>query len=60
MWEQLPRRENRRIARYVPIITVQKMDKKASKLGIFFAVNRLMPAQIVYRIHHHSRSDANH
>jgi|GEM_PF-6133417 len=35
------RRKNRRIARYVTIFTTQKMDKKTSELGIFFAGNRL-------------------
>jgi len=35
------RRKNRRIASYVTIFTTQKMDKKTSKLGTFFAGNRL-------------------
>jgi len=41
MQEQLPRRKKGRIASYVILFTTQKMDKKASKLGIFFAGNRL-------------------
>jgi len=35
------RRKNRRIASYVTFFTTLKMGKKASKLGIFFAGNRL-------------------
>jgi ankyrin repeat protein len=36
------RRKKGRIAGYVTLFTTQKMDKKTSKLGIFFAGNRLI------------------
>ena len=39
--EQLPRRKKGRIASYATLFTTKKMDKKTSKLGIFFAENRL-------------------
>jgi len=35
------RRKKGRIASYVTLFTTQKMGKKTSKLGIFFAGNRL-------------------
>jgi hypothetical protein len=39
--KQLPGPKNRPIAGYVAIFTMQKMDQKTSKLGIFFAGIRL-------------------
>jgi hypothetical protein len=39
------RRKKGRIASYVTLFTTQKMDKKPSKLGIFFAGNRLTQAE---------------
>ena len=38
------RRKKGRIASYVTLFTTLKMDKKTSKLGIFFAGNRLNPS----------------
>jgi hypothetical protein len=35
------RRKKGRIASYVTLFATQEMDKKTSKLGIFFAGNRL-------------------
>ena len=43
--EQLPRRKKGRIASYATLFTTKKMDKKTSKLGIFFAGNRLNKLQ---------------
>jgi len=39
--ERLPRRKKGRIAGYATLFTTQKMGKKTSQLGIFFAGNRL-------------------
>ena len=48
MQEQLPRPTKVRIAGYVILFTTQTMGKKTSKLGIFFAGNRLIPLMNFY------------
>jgi hypothetical protein len=40
------RRKKGRIASYVTLFTTQEMDKKTSKMGIFFAGNRLNNAYL--------------
>ena len=42
------RRKQGRIASYVTLFTTKKMDKKTSKLGIFFAGNRLKTPHAVF------------
>jgi len=42
MQEKLQRCEKRRIVSYLTIFTTQKMDKKTSRVGIFFVGNRLI------------------
>jgi hypothetical protein len=44
MQEELPKRKKMGIAGYVILFTTQTMGKKTSKLGIFFAGNRLNPS----------------
>jgi hypothetical protein len=48
MQEQLPRRKNRRVVGYVTILTTQEINKKASKLGIFFVGNCLNAGASVF------------